>query len=129
MAQKVKTQKTFDFKELFYVLRKNWLVEAILFVVILALGVVYTRVNTDFYVANATVVLKAEIGSSSSSYNDTVLSKMYLETKKLAYSRMLLKEGMPVADACSLAGFSDYSNFIRLFRLRFGITPNKYKKK
>lgn len=55
--------------------------------------------------------------------------KMYLETKKLAYSRMLLKEGMPVADACALAGFSDYSNFIRLFRLRFGITPNKYRKK
>ena len=55
--------------------------------------------------------------------------KMYLETKKLAYSRMLLKEGMPVADACALAGFVDYSNFIRLFRLRFGITPNKYRKK
>ena len=80
MAQKVKTQKTFDFKELFYVLKKNWLVEAIIFVVIFALGFVYTRVNTDYYVANATVVLKAEIGSSSSSYNDTVLSKMYLET-------------------------------------------------
>ena len=80
MANNVKTQKTFDFKELFYVLRKNWLIEAIIFVLILAMGVVYTRINTDYHRANATVVLKADVGSSSSSYNDTVLSKMYLET-------------------------------------------------
>ena len=80
MAHKVKTQKTFDFKELFYVLKRNWLIETILFVVILALGVVYTRVNTDFYIAHATIVLRAEVGSSSSQYNDTVLSKMYLTT-------------------------------------------------
>jgi capsular polysaccharide biosynthesis protein len=80
MANNVKTQKTFDFKELFYVLRKNWLVEVIAFIAIIAIGVIYTRINTDFYVAHATVVLRAEVGSSSSQYNDTVLSKMYLTT-------------------------------------------------
>ncbi len=80
MANNVKTQKTFDFKELFYVLKKNFIVEALIFVVILALGVVYTRINTDYYVSYATVVLRAEVGSSTSDYNDTVLSKMYLTT-------------------------------------------------
>ena len=80
MANNVKTQKTFDFKELFYVLKKNWLVEVIIFIVILAMGVAYTRINTDYYVSHATIVLRAEVGSSTSDYNDTVLSKMYLTT-------------------------------------------------
>ena len=80
MANNVKTQKTFDFKELFYVLRKNVIIEALIFIVILALGVVYTRINTDYFVSYATIVLRAEVGSSTSDYNDTVLSKMYLTT-------------------------------------------------
>ncbi|MBR2336741.1 MAG: polysaccharide biosynthesis tyrosine autokinase [Clostridia bacterium] len=80
MANNVKTQKTFDFKELFYVLKRNWLIEALIFVLILAMGVAYTRINTDYYVSYATIVLRAEVGSSTSDYNDTVLSKMYLTT-------------------------------------------------
>ncbi|MBR5192323.1 MAG: helix-turn-helix domain-containing protein [Clostridia bacterium] len=55
--------------------------------------------------------------------------KLYLETKKLAYSRILLKHGESVLDACFLSGFSDYSNYIRLFRKRFNITPGKYRTK
>lgn len=53
--------------------------------------------------------------------------KVYLETKRLAYSRILLKRGLSVTDACVEAGFPDYSNFIRLFRSRFGITPLQYR--
>lgn len=52
--------------------------------------------------------------------------KMYLQTKKLGYSRILLKKGYSVYDACMESGFSDYSNYIRLFRSRFGVTPKKY---
>ena len=53
--------------------------------------------------------------------------KSYLETKRLAYSRILLRQGKSVVDACAESGFSDYSNYIRLFKRRFGITPNKYR--
>ncbi|MBO5879062.1 MAG: helix-turn-helix domain-containing protein [Clostridia bacterium] len=53
--------------------------------------------------------------------------KMYLETKKLAYSRILLKNGKSVLEASAESGFSDSSNFIRLFKKRFGITPKQYK--
>ena len=53
--------------------------------------------------------------------------KLYLETKRLAHSRKLLKEGKSVFDACMEAGFPDYSNYIRLFKKRFGVTPNHYK--
>ena len=52
---------------------------------------------------------------------------LYLETKRLAQSRILLRKGMSVTDACTKCGFSDYSSFIRLFKKRFGITPNAYK--
>lgn len=51
----------------------------------------------------------------------------YLETKRLAYSRLLLREGRTVQDACMSAGFSDYSNYIRTFKSRFGITPGQYR--
>ncbi len=80
MAETAKNQKTFEFKELFYVLKKNWLVELIIFVLILSAGVVYTRINKDYYEARATIVVNAVPGSSTSQYNDTVLSKMYLVT-------------------------------------------------
>ncbi|MBQ8432175.1 MAG: AraC family transcriptional regulator [Clostridia bacterium] len=53
--------------------------------------------------------------------------KLYLETKRLAHSRMLLREGRSVAETCVSSGFSDYSNFIRLFKKRFSITPKEYR--
>ena len=53
--------------------------------------------------------------------------KIYLETKRLAYSRVLLRRGLSVSEAAETAGFPDYSNYIRLFRNRFGITPLQYR--
>lgn len=53
--------------------------------------------------------------------------KMYLESKRLAHSQILLKEGKSVLDACMESGFSDYSNYIRLFKRRFLITPKQYQ--
>lgn len=53
--------------------------------------------------------------------------KLYLETKRLAYSRQLLREGKSVTEACIASGFPDYSNYIRLFRRRFGMTPLYYR--
>lgn len=53
--------------------------------------------------------------------------RQYIETKRLAYSRKLLKNGLSVKDTAREAGFSNESNFIRLFKSRFGITPRGYK--
>ena len=53
--------------------------------------------------------------------------KLYIETKRLAYARQLLKQGKSVLSACMEAGFPDYSNFIRLFKRRFNTTPRQYK--
>ena len=52
----------------------------------------------------------------------------YLQSKKLAYARKLLDEGMSVLDACMASGFSDCSYFISMFKKKNGITPAKYAK-
>ena len=54
--------------------------------------------------------------------------KTYLENRRLAYSRELLREGRSVTDACVESGFPDLSNYIRLFRTRFGMTPSQYRR-
>lgn len=55
--------------------------------------------------------------------------KMYLETKRLSQARIYLKEGKSVIQSSLLSGFDNYSNFIRLFKKRFLITPKEYKEK
>ncbi len=52
--------------------------------------------------------------------------KLYLEMKKLAYSRKLLRDGKCVNEACAKSGFADTSNYIRLFKKRFSVTPKQY---
>ena len=51
----------------------------------------------------------------------------YLEARRLAAARNLLKEGKSVTETALLTGFADTSAFIRLFRRRFGMTPLKYR--
>ena len=49
--------------------------------------------------------------------------------KKLINSLEFLKKSESVAQAAIDSGFSDYSNYIQLFRKHFGITPLQYKNK
>ena len=53
---------------------------------------------------------------------------LYLETCRLAAARTYLTEGASVSEAAEKAGFSDGSNFIRLFKSRFSCTPGEYRK-
>lgn len=52
----------------------------------------------------------------------------FLIGKKLNEAKKELKAGASVAEACERAGFSDYSNFITLFKRKFGVTPKQYGK-
>ena len=52
----------------------------------------------------------------------------YIKRKRLIMARSLLKEGLPVTEACSKCGFGDYSNFIRAFKKAYGASPKKYFK-
>ena len=56
-----------------------------------------------------------------------VSPREFLEAKKLAYAKKLLSEGRSVTETCMLAGFSDCSHFISVFKKKFGQTPHRYK--
>ncbi|MGG1556303.1 MULTISPECIES: AraC family transcriptional regulator [Paenibacillus] len=47
--------------------------------------------------------------------------------KRIAKAKQLLREGSTVTDTCQLAGFNDYSNFIRTFKKAVGLPPRQYQ--
>jgi len=51
----------------------------------------------------------------------------YIRKKRLANAVRLLSKGKTVTEAAEMSGFSDYSNFISLFKKTYGMTPLKYK--
>ena len=57
-----------------------------------------------------------------------VTPKAYVESKRLACARKLLRGGANVYSAAAESGFTDCSGFIRLFKSRFGMTPAAYKR-
>lgn len=52
----------------------------------------------------------------------------YITFKRISKAKKLLSSGYSVIDACSLAGFIDYSNFIRVFKRIVGVPPGQYRK-
>lgn len=52
----------------------------------------------------------------------------YILDQRVCLAKSLLLEGKNVSEACSLSGFSDYSNFIRSFTKLVGISPGKYRR-
>lgn len=52
----------------------------------------------------------------------------YIRKKRLSEASKLLSQGFSVTETAFRCGFSDYSNFISLFRKNYGITPLKYQK-
>ena len=51
-----------------------------------------------------------------------------LNTLRLEYACILLKDGHAVSYACFESGFGSLSNFTAAFRRRYGISPGKYAK-
>jgi len=51
-----------------------------------------------------------------------------LRKKRLIASMACLRSGDAVTEAALKCGFTDYSNYIQLFRKQFGMTPLQYKK-
>jgi len=52
----------------------------------------------------------------------------YIIYKRISRSKKLLSEGKSVTEAGILSGFSDYSNFLRIFKRTVGLTPGQYRK-
>ena len=53
----------------------------------------------------------------------------YIRKKRLTMAAGLLKNGSSVLQAGFDVGFKDNSNFIKIFREHFGVTPHQYKQR
>lgn len=80
-SKNANNEKTISLADLFYVVKKNWIVElAIVLTVILCGGIYAKFFRKPFYVAKEDVIIKADINNTGSSYNDTTLAERYIET-------------------------------------------------
>lgn len=64
-------------------------------------------------------IFKKETGKSFKEYTDNL---RYEYAKKL-----LLHSDFTVLQICSESGFDEYTNFLRRFKLRFGVSPQKFR--
>ena len=50
----------------------------------------------------------------------------YIIKRKLEYSKTLIESGMPIKEVYHHCGFGDYSNFFKVFKREYGLTPKQY---
>ena len=51
----------------------------------------------------------------------------FIIKKRLTAARNMIREGIPVIEACMRCGFNDYSNFHKAFRKEFGSSPKEFR--
>lgn len=52
----------------------------------------------------------------------------YISNKRIMRAKQLLSRGVPVMETCYTVGFSDYSNFYKVFKRVTGIPPKQFAK-
>ena len=50
----------------------------------------------------------------------------YIIKRKLEYSKTLIESGMPIKEVYHHCGFGDYSNFFKVFKREYSLTPKQY---
>ena len=84
--------------------------------------------------------LTLEILAKQAGFNPTYFSELFkkvtgetyvdrLNNLRSGYASMLLSGGFSVNDACFMSGFGSLSNFLSVFKNRYGVTPGEYKLK
>ncbi len=82
-----------------------------------------TRLCKLFYVS------KNKLYSLFKKYYNTTVQK-FITTEKLSQAEKLLRTTeLPISEISERVGFSDYNNFIRLFKQLYGLPPLHYRKK
>ena len=82
--------------------------------------------------------LTLEALAKQAGFNPTYFSELFkkvtgetyidrLNNLRSGYASMLLSGGFSVNDACFMSGFGSLSNFLSVFKKRYGMTPGEYK--
>ena len=80
-GNKKASEKGISLGELFYVIKKNWIVELAIILVITLAGIAYAKLFTkNYYVAKSDVIIKADIGQKEQDFANTTLAAKYTAT-------------------------------------------------
>ncbi|MBQ8203804.1 MAG: AraC family transcriptional regulator [Clostridia bacterium] len=82
--------------------------------------------------------LTLEALAKHAGFNPTYFSELFkkvtgetyverLNTLRTGYAAMLLANGFSVSDSCYMSGFGSLSNFLSVFKAKFGVTPSSYR--
>lgn len=99
--------------------------------VLLAFEFMNDHLAEAFDVKTLSAACNVSVNTLERHFNETlgVTPFVMLRKKRLIASMEYLRNGQTVTEAALKSGFSDYSNYIQLFRKQFGFTPLQYKKK
>lgn len=76
---------------------------------------------TKFYVSKYYLTRKFKEQTGASIHH-------YILQKRLILAQSLIKKNDSMMDVCLQCGFKDYSNFVRAFKKKFGMSPKNYYK-
>jgi len=95
-----------------------------------ALGYMDLHLTEEIGIGQVSAVCGVSVNTLERHFKETLGISPFamLRKKRLILSMEYLREGESVTEAALKSGFSDYSNYIQLFRRQFGITPLQYKK-
>ena len=99
--------------------------------VLLAFEFMNDHLAEAFDVKTLSAACNVSVNTLERHFNETlgVTPFVMLRKKRLIASMEYLRNGQTVTEAALKSEFSDYSNYIQLFRKQFGFTPLQYKKK
>lgn len=95
-----------------------------------ALKYIDSHLSEDMDIRHLAEQCSVSVNTLERHFRDSLGSTPFetIRKRRLIASRMYLRSGSSVAEAGARCGFSDYSNYIQLFRKQFGMTPGKYKR-
>ncbi len=74
----------------------------------------------EFFISSGHLIREFKKYTNTTVYN-------YILTKRIAYSKMLIRQGHSLTSSCHASGFNDYSNYYKTFKTKVGMTPSEYK--
>lgn len=80
---------------------------------------------TSSYIADEFFISRTKLDRDFRFYTQTTI-RQFLLNIRFKNALRLMRGGMSVQSAANASGINDVSNFIRTFKVRYGMTPHRY---